>query len=262
MCEGREGVNVNTREEAMEGAVAAAAFDGRNRSKNAAQLAADVAALAQGLRSCILWDYPQVDGSAAAQRVASALRASGFPEATSIVIDGAPFVLPSRDELRRRRDPTFAVLEGDGAPRWATAVETHAFADALQQTCEALADILASPSPPPSINLVEGLEGRGLSPASLFGWLLDYPCIYAFADGEAAARALSGSESVVYRLEATCSSDGKTIEGHRFAVPAVLAGASFESILRRRLDNLRATHPHLQALDYPIQPPVAGTVAF
>lgn len=224
---------------------AAAKFSGRNRRANEQQLEADVTALALALRSCILWDYPMKDGAAAAERVAAVLRETeAFGGAAVAAVDGTPLVLPCPVFTARPRAPAFVVLDGADAPRWAVPTEAAAYGAALQSAAEGLVDGGGDEA---------ALAAAGLSPSSLFGWLLDYPVCYAFADGDAAARALSGGDAVVFQLEA----DGG-VAGHRFSVPAALVGPTLDAALARALARL----PKSAAPRYVQQPPVAGVVAF
>ena len=225
---------------------AAAKFSGRNRRANEQQLEADVTALALALRSCILWDYPMKDGAAAAERVAAALRETeAFGGAAVAAVDDTPVLLKSPDHAARPRAPAFVVLDGADAPRWAAPSEAAAYGAALQSAAEG---IVHGPRCEDA-----ALAAAGLSPSSLFGWLLDYPVCYAFADGDAAARALSGGDAVVFQLEA----DGG-VAGHRFSVPAALVGPTLDAALARTLARL----PKRAAPRYVQQPPVAGVVAF
>ena len=225
---------------------AAAKFSGRNRRANEQQLEADVTALALALRSCILWDYPMKDGATAAARVAAALRETeAFRGAAVAAVDGTPLVLPCPVFTARPRAPAFVVLDGADAPRWAAPTEAAAYGAALQSAAEG---IVHGPRCEDAV-----LAAAGLSPSSLFGWLLDYPVCYAFADGDAAARALSGGDAVVFQLEA----DGG-VAGHRFSVPAALVGPTLDAALARALARL----PKSAAPRYVQQPPVAGVVAF
>ena len=225
---------------------AAAKFSGRNRRANEQQLEADVTALALALRSCILWDYPMKDGAAAAERVAAVLRETeAFGGAAVAAVDGTPLVLPCPVFTARPRAPAFVVLDGADAPRWAVPTEAAAYGAALQSAAEGLVDGGGGDD--------AALAAAGLSPSSLFGWLLDYPVCYAFADGDAAARALSGGDAVVFQLEA----DGG-VAGHRFSVPAALVGPTLDAALARALARL----PKSAAPRYVQQPPVAGVVAF
>lgn len=224
---------------------AAAKFSGRNRRANEQQLEADVTALALALRSCILWDYPMKDGAAAAERVAAVLRETeAFGGAAVAAVDGTPLVLPCPVFTARPRAPAFVVLDGADAPRWAAPTEAAAYGAALQSAAEGLVDGGGDEA---------ALAAAGLSPSSLFGWFLDYPVCYAFADGDAAARALSGGDAVVFQLEA----DGG-VAGHRFSVPAALVGPILDAALARALARL----PKSAAPRYVQQPPVAGVVAF
>ena len=241
----------------------AAQFRGQHRAKNRLQLEADIVAMACSLRSCILWDYPQRDGAAAAARVASALREmESFREAACVVVDGTPVVLASLDALvGPPRSPAFVVLEGPGAPRWASPAEAAAYADVLARSCGALASAASSGA---AVEALEApLRAAGLSPASLYGWLLEYPCCYAFADGDAAARALSGGDSVVFQLaaEAPLPRGGRRqLAGHRFSVPASLLGAACDAALERAAARLH--RPTLTNLRYVQQPRVPGVVVF
>ena len=70
------------------------------------------------------------------------------------------------------------------------------------------------------------LRARSLSPASLYGWLLDLPVVWAFTDADAAQATLDAGGFVDFHLAASnvamTRDDVSTIEGHRCTVPQTL----------------------------------------
>ena len=109
-----------------EDAFAGARFRGRQRC--CASLSADLAALASGVRSAILLDYPAPADGERALRVASRLRGeAALPDAAAVRVDGEDFVLRSVQETERRAEAAGcapAVLRvGGGGYSWADAAE-------------------------------------------------------------------------------------------------------------------------------------------
>ena len=231
----------------MDAAVAAAAFRGGNGRANAARLRGDLASLAAGLRRCLLWDYPQRGGAEACGRVAACLRARAFPRAAAVVVDGAPFFALDAAAFTAARAPRFAVLDGGGAPRWAAAAEAAAYGAALGAAGARLAAFDGAGP------FDAGLGAAGLAAPSLWGWLLDYPAVYAFADGAAAARTVACGAATVFTLETAGG-----LAGPAFSAPDALVDADLEAAMERLLGALR---PSLPGVRY-ARRPARGAVAF
>ena len=193
------------------------------------QLRNDLASLRVGLRDTLLWDYPQENGAAACERVAHELGA------TCVIVAGAPFLFTEPKAIGRNRRPRFAVLDDQRGPRWSRPEEDyHAKLHHASSIVQTAATTNATDAP------VENAL-TGLAPPALWGWLLDYPCVYCFSEeqGDRAQNNLDGS--VLFEL---CASSLE-VRGPKCGVPLRLCDDAFNEVLASHINDLAGRRPQL-----------------
>ena len=211
------------------------------------QLRNDLASLRIGLRDALLWDYPQHDGAAACPRVAEVIGA------TCVVVAGAPFLFTDAKTIARPRPPRFCVLDAPQGPRWADEGETAEYQAKLHHA----ATIVQTAAVTNAIDAPVGGALTGLAPPALWGWLLDYPCVYCFADGDRAQHALD--DSVLFEL---CAAS-LDVRGPRCGVPLRLCEDAFTATLAAHVNELAQRRPQLfgEISWFRSEPPRGSTVA-
>ena len=211
------------------------------------QLRNDLASLRVGLRDTLLWDYPQENGAAACERVAQELGA------TCVIVAGAPFLFTDPSSISRNRRPKCAVLDDPRGPRWARPEEDyHAKLHHASTIVQTAATTNATDAP------VEHAL-TGLAPPALWGWLLDYPCVYCFSEeqGDRAQNNLDGS--VLFEL---CASSLE-VRGPKCGVPLRLCDDAFDQVLADHINDLAGRRPQLfgEVAWFRSEPPPNSVVA-
>ena len=211
------------------------------------QLRNDLASLRVGLRDALLWDYPQENGAAACERVAHELGA------TCVIVAGAPFLFTEPSKIARNRRPRFAVLDDQRGPRWARPEEDyHAKLHHAATIVQTAATTNATDAP------VENAL-TGLAPPALWGWLLDYPCVYCFSEEQGDRAQNNLDNSVLFEL---CASSLE-VRGPKCGVPLRLCDEAFNEVLASHINDLAGRRPQLfgEVAWFRSEPPPNSVVA-
>ena len=92
-----------------------------------------------------------------------------------------------------------------------------------REICAALRGRAPQGASPPEVSCAARLAHVGASPPALFGWLLDYPVLYVFAEAGAATRGLGCTALAKFELVSTLGTDA--LAGPAFTVPGAEAGS-------------------------------------
>ena len=99
----------------------------------------------------------------------------------------------------------------------------------------------------------------GLAPPALWGWLLDYPCVYCFSEEQGDRAQHNLDNSVLFEL---CASSLE-VRGPKCGVPLRLCDDAFEQVLADHINDLAGRRPQLfgEVAWFRSEPPPNSVVA-